>query len=303
MLLSIVIPCYNEEEVIQTTINTLLEVFDKNLKDDKYELIFVNDGSKDKTLEILKENASKKENIKIVSFSRNFGHQKALRAGLDHTKGDAIAIIDADLQDPPEIILEMLEKWKEGYEIIYGQRKSREGETFFKKQTSKWFYRIINTLSEIQMPLDTGEFRLVDRKVLDVIKSMPEQQKYLRGSFSWVGFKTIPVYFERKARQAGETKYNLKAMIKLASDGIFTFSNKPLKFPLLIGVLILLISSIGLLFSLFTLNIENIKYFSLLFILGLSFMSNFITNKYVENISDNVKERPQYIVDELINFK
>lgn len=225
---SVVIPMYYEEEVANECYQRMKTVL-TSISNYEYEIIFINDGSKDRTLEILEEIAKEDPNVKVLSFSRNFGHQCAVTAGIKHVSGDAIVIIDADLQDPPELIPEMLELWEQGYEVIYGKRKLREGESKFKLLTAKMFYQTLNALSDVDIPKDTGDFRLVDRKVVDVINELPEHNKFLRGLFSWVGFKQTPFEYERKERFAGETKYPLKKMLKLASDGIISFSTKPLK--------------------------------------------------------------------------
>ena len=244
--ISAVIPMYYEEQVAEKCYERLSEVL-YSMKDKyDYEIIFVNDGSQDKTLEILEGIAKEDKKVKIISFSRNFGHQAAVTAGLHYVSGDAIVIMDADLQDPPELIPEMLKKWEEGYEVIYGKRKSREGESAFKLLTAKAFYSMINKLSDIEIPKNTGDFRLVDRKVVDVVNSLPEHNKFLRGLFSWVGFKQYAYEYERKERFAGKTKYPLKKMLKLASDGIISFSTKPLKIVGGLGILSVVLS-IGIL--------------------------------------------------------
>ena len=217
--ISVIIPMYNEELVIEECYKRLKENITK-LKKYDYELIFINDGSKDKTLEKIKELAKQDTNLKIVSFSRNFGHQAAVTAGLKEVTGDAIVIIDADLQDPPESIPDMVKLWEAGNEVIYGKRKSRKGESYFKLFTAKMFYKTLNALSDVEIPQDTGDFRLVDRKVVDTINKLPEHNKFLRGLFSWVGYKQVPYEYERQERFAGKTKYPLNKMLKLASDGI-----------------------------------------------------------------------------------
>ena len=226
--ISVVIPMYYEEEVANECYNRMKKNLNE-LSQYDYEIIFVNDGSKDKTLEILQDIAKQDKKVKIVSFSRNFGHQAAVTAGLKYITGDCGIIIDADMQDPPEVIKDMIKLWEEGNEVIYAKRKKREGETAFKLFTATMFYKVLNGLSEVEIPKDTGDFRLADRKVIDVINSLPEHNKFLRGLFSWVGFKQVPFEYERKERFAGETKYPLKKMLKLATDGIIGFSTKPLK--------------------------------------------------------------------------
>ena len=245
---SLVIPMYYEEEVAEECYKRVKKVL-TSLENYEHEVVFVNDGSKDKTLEILEGIASIDKNIKVVSFARNFGHQCAVTAGLKEVTGDAIVIIDADLQDPPELIPDMLKLWEEGNEVIYAKRKKRDGESAFKLFTAKMFYKALNGLSDVEIPKDTGDFRLVDKKVVDVINSLPEHNKFLRGLFSWVGFKQAPFEYERKERFAGKTKYPLKKMLKLASDGIISFSTKPLKVIGGIGMASIVISFFVLLYS------------------------------------------------------
>ena len=308
--ISIIIPAYNEEEVAQECYNRLKEVLDK-LNNYENEIIFVNDGSKDKTLEILTELANQNENVKIVSFSRNFGHQAAVTAGLKYVTGDAILIIDADLQDPPELLPEMLKLWEEGNEVIYGERKTREGESKFKLFTAKMFYKTLNALSDVEIPKNTGDFRLVDRKVVDIINSLPEHNKFLRGLFSWVGYRQYAFKYERKERFAGKTKYPLKKMLKLAADGIIGFSTKPLKILGGLGFISIIISFIILIYSLLSFAFEwnNLEagwtsiMVSITFFAGVQLLSIWVLSEYIGRIYDETKNRPQYIVDKTINIK
>ena len=308
--ISIIIPAYNEEEVAQECYNRLKEVLDK-LNNYENEIIFVNDGSKDKTLEILTELANQNENVKIVSFSRNFGHQAAVTAGLKYVTGDAILIIDADLQDPPELLPEMLKLWEEGNEVIYGERKTREGESRFKLFTAKMFYNTLNALSDVEIPKNTGDFRLVDRKVVDTINSLPEHNKFLRGLFSWVGYRQYAFKYERKERFAGKTKYPLKKMLKLAADGIIGFSTKPLKILGGLGFISIIISFIILIYSLLSFAFEwnNLEagwtsiMVSITFFAGVQLLSIWVLSEYIGRIYDETKNRPQYIVDKTINIK
>ena len=306
---SVVIPMYYEEEVAQECYNRMKKVLNE-LKNYYSEIIFVNDGSKDKTLDILEEIAKKDKDVKVVSFARNFGHQCAVTAGLKYVTGDVVCIIDADLQDPPELIKEMLKKWEEGYEVIYGKRKTREGESFFKLFTAKSFYKILNFFSDVEIPKDTGDFRLVDRKVVDTINSMPEHNKFLRGLFSWVGYKQYAFEYERKERFAGKTKYPLKKMLKLASDGIIGFSTKPLKIIGLLGIISIIISICILIYSLlafifkfkglipgWTSIMVCITFFS-----GVQLTSLWIISEYIGRIYDESKNRPQYIIAKTINI-
>lgn len=226
-LYSVVIPVFNEEEVIEITYNRLTEVM-KSLDGD-YELIFVNDGSRDRTQLIMEGLAANDRHVRLLEFSRNFGHQIAITAGMDYAQGDAIVVIDADLQDPPELIPQMIAKWKEGFEVVYGQRLKRKGETLFKKCTAAAFYRLLRFLTNINIPMDAGDFRLIDRQVAEVLKRIREKNRFVRGLVSWVGFRQTALEYIREERQAGETKYPLKKMVRLALDGILSFADWPLK--------------------------------------------------------------------------
>lgn len=201
-MISVIVPCYNEEQVIKETYKRLTLVF-KRLSKYDYQLVFVNDGSKDKTVEILKLLAQTDRHIKVVDFSRNFGHQIAVTAGIDHADGEAVVLIDADLQDPPELILEFVKKWEEGYDVVYAVRRKREGESLFKKVTAKYFYRILRKVTDVEIPLDTGDFRLMDRKVVNVLKAIKERNRFIRGLVSWVGFKQIGIKYDRAERYDG----------------------------------------------------------------------------------------------------
>ena len=308
--ISVVIPMYYEEEVAQECYDRIRDILEK-IENYDHEIIFVNDGSKDRTLEILENIASKDDNVKVISFSRNFGHQCAVTAGIQYVTGDAIVIIDADLQDPPELIPEMLKLWEEGNEVIYGKRKTRDGESAFKLLTAKMFYKTLNALSDVDIPKDTGDFRLVDRKVIDVINSLPEHNKFLRGLFSWVGFKQYAYEYERKERFAGETKYPLKKMLKLASDGIISFSTKPLKLVGGLGILSIIISLFILIYSIisyiFNLNSLAPGWTSIMVTItlfsGVQLLSIWIISEYIARIYDESKKRPQYIIDKKINIE
>lgn len=309
--ISVVIPMYCEEEVAdicyKRVVNNLKKLSDKY----SYEIIFINDGSKDSTLEILKKIASNDDNVKIISFSRNFGHQAAVTAGIRNVTGDAVIIMDADLQDPPELFNGMIEKWEEGYEVVYGKRRTREGESIFKLLTAKMFYNTLNKLSEIEIPKDTGDFRLVDRKVIDVIATLPEHNKFLRGLFSWVGFNQYAYEYNRVNRVVGKTKYPFKKMFKLATDGILSFSAKPLKIVGAIGIFSVIVSIIILIYSIvsymFKLNSLTPGWTSIMctmtFIGGIILISLWMIGEYIARIYEESLGRPEYIIDELINFK
>ena len=240
-LVSIVIPCYNEEEVIGETIKRL-KAFREGLQDLDVEFIFVNDGSRDRTLELLYAAQEEDKDFRVVAFARNFGHQIAVTAGVDAARGDAVVLIDADLQDPPEVVHEMIAKWQEGYQVVYGTRTDRPGESAFKLATARSFYRLLNRLSDVPIPLDTGDFRLMDRKVVTALAAMPERDRFVRGMVSWVGFKQIGYKYSRPDRQAGTTQYSFRQLFKLALNGIFNFSEFPIKFISFLGISTIAIS-------------------------------------------------------------
>ena len=308
--ISVIIPMYYEEEVAEECYKRMTSVL-QNIENYDYEIICINDGSRDKTLSILENLAIRDKKLKVLSFSRNFGHQCAVTAGLKYVTGDAIVIIDADLQDPPELIPKMLKLWEAGNDVIYGKRKTRDGESAFKLFTAKMFYKTLNALSDVEIPKDTGDFRLVDRKVVDTINSLPEHNKFLRGLFSWVGYKQIPFQYERKERFAGKTKYPLKKMLKLASDGIISFSTKPLKIVGGLGIISIVISFILLIYALisyiFKLNNLSAGWTSLMlgitFFAGVQLLSLWIMSEYIARIYDESKNRPQYINEKKINIE
>ncbi|MDR0898665.1 MAG: glycosyltransferase family 2 protein [Oscillospiraceae bacterium] len=242
---SVVIPCYNEQEVLSATWERLHGVMEG--MGEPYELIFINDGSRDNTTKMLRELAAEHPLVRALHFARNFGQQYAVTAGLDAARGDAVVIIDADLQDPPEVIPQMAEKWRAGADVVYGKRMRRAGETAFKKLTAWGFYRTLRSLVGFDIPADTGDFRLVSRRALDVIRAMPEHNRFLRGMFAWVGFNTAEVGFEREKRFAGETKYPLRKMLRLAMDGVLSFSRKPFTWVTWAGGLFAGLGAAGLL--------------------------------------------------------
>ena len=303
---SVIIPMYNEQEVIKESYRRLDGVM--RPLGEEYELIFVNDGSRDKTMEIMLEIANNDKHVKIVDFARNFGHQTAVTAGMKYSSGDAVVIIDADLQDPPELIPGMLEKWKEGYEVVYGKRLKREGETKFKLFTAKAFYKVINSLSGNMIPMDTGDFRLIDRAVVDAMNAMPEHNRFLRGMGSWVGFRQYAYEYKRDERWAGTTKHPLKKMIKLAKDGIISFSSKPLEMLGFLGcaisglcflwLLVLIILAIcGVFFMQWQLIVSFMGIFAGIILIGMG-----ILGEYIGRIYDEAKGRPLYTVLRTINF-
>ena len=307
--ISVVIPMYNEEEVAKTSYLRIQKVME-DLKQYDYEMLFVDDGSRDETFNLLQEIANENQKVKILSFSRNFGHQAAVTAGIQYVTGDAVIIMDADLQDPPELLPEMVALWEEGNEVIYGQRRSRKGESAFKLLTAKVFYRTLNALSDVEIPKDTGDFRLVDKKVIDVINTMPEHNKFLRGLFSWVGFQQKAYLYEREERKAGKTKYPFRKMWKLASDGIISFSTKPLKIVGGLGCVTIILSIAILIYSLvsyaFQLNHLTPGWTSIMVAItlfsGVQLVSIWIISEYIARIYDETRQRPEYIIDKKINF-
>lgn len=304
---SVIVPLYNEQEVIGETYKRLSAVMKET--DEAYEIIFVNDGSRDNTEKIAREIAAGDSSVRLINFSRNFGHQIAITAGMDNAAGQAVVVIDADLQDPPGLILEMIEKWKQGYDVVYGKRSVREGETAFKKITAKLFYRFLSSLTNIEIPNDAGDFRLIDRKVLDAMKSIKEKNRYIRGLVSWVGFKQTSVEYVRKERFAGETKYPLKKMLRFASDAITSFSYKPLKIAGYAGYILSFISFIYLIYVIIrklTVGDFGQGWASIvainLFFNGVILIVLGIMGEYVGRIYDECKNRPLYIIDEKIGF-
>lgn len=303
--ISVVVPIYNEEESLRECNNRLLNVLD-NIQSD-YEIIYVNDGSKDTSLTILKELAKNNEKIKVLSFSRNFGHQVAVSAGIEHSKGDCVVLIDGDLQDPPELISDMISKWNEGFDVVYGKRSKRNGETWFKKISAKMFYRTINQVSDIDIPKDTGDFRLMDRRVVDAFLKMPEKNRFIRGMVSWVGFNQVAIEYERDKRYAGITKYPIKKMINFAKDGIVSFSKKPLKFITQAGLCFISLSIIMLMTMSIVIGFKGYEWLliinSIMFFSGIQMFSLGIIGEYIGRIYDEAKDRPLYIVKDSINIE
>ena len=303
---SVIIPVYNEEKVLDRCYKEVKETAEKF--DDSYEIIFINDGSHDQSLDMLKIIAKNDKTVKVISFSRNFGHQPAVTAGMKEANGQALIILDADLQDPPEVAHQMITKWKEGYDIVYGKRSKRAGEKPLKKFTAFLYYRFLARITGLKIPKDTGDFRLVSRKAADAIINMPEKNRYLRGMNTWVGFKQIEVLYERQSRAAGETKYTMKKMVKLASDGIISNTNFPLGFILNLGIFFGVLSVLGYI-AVLTLQlthiINNIVYWlfpSLGLCLSVTLLALGIIGIYLGRVYDEVKDRPVYIISEKINF-
>ncbi|MFY7732493.1 MAG: glycosyltransferase family 2 protein [Bacteroidia bacterium] len=307
--LTIIIPCYNEELLIEKTYQRVNNVLEK-LANYESNIIFINDGSKDKTAEKLNIIANQNSNVKIIHFSRNFGHQAAVTAGINNTETDLAIIIDADLQDPPELFSEMLDLYNSSNcNAIYCVRKTRKGETLFKKITAKYFYKLMDKLSEVPIPLDTGDFRLIDKNIINEFKKLGEKNKFVRGLISWIGFVQIPFYYERDERQEGETKYPLKKMIRFALNGIMYFSKKPLKLAIQIGffsTIIALALLIYILYGYFFSNKAVAGWASTLTIViffgGIQLLTIGLVAQYIANIFDEVKGRPDYIIAHKVNF-
>jgi polyisoprenyl-phosphate glycosyltransferase len=304
--LSVVVPCYNEQEVILACYEALMHALSDKVYD--FEIIFVNDGSKDTTLEILRGLHGVDRRVKVVDLSRNFGHQIAVSAGLAYTDGDAVAIIDADLQDPPELILQMLEIRNSGYDVVYGVRRARKGESRFKLLTAKWFYRILNRLSETQIPLDCGDFRLLDRRAVDALLRMREQHRLLRGMWSWIGFRQYALEYDRAPRAAGQTKYPFRKMLRLALDGILSFSVVPLRMVSFMGVATAILSSIGILYALVLRLFTRVwvpgwtmLFIGMMFLGGMQMLAIGVAGEYIGRIYTEVKQRPLYLVREVLS--
>jgi dolichol-phosphate mannosyltransferase len=307
-LITIVVPLFNEELVIEQMYQRVTEVMAGIGLG--YEVILINDGSRDKTLQIARRLCTQDPHVKLISFSRNFGHQAALTAGLDMARGDAVVIIDADLQDPPEIIPQMVEKWKDGFDVVYGTRVKREGETWVKKWTAAGFYWLLRKLTAVDIPPDTGDFRLLDRAVVNALNRMREKNRFLRGMVSWVGFRQCRLEYVRRERFAGETKYPLKKMVRFALDGILSFSQIPLKVSSVFGFLCSLLSFCLIIYGL----VEKFFYaqsvirgwlstfVAILFLGGVQLICIGILGEYLGRIYDEIKNRPLYVCDELINI-
>ncbi len=303
MKISAIIPSYNEQENVGLMYERMSKVLSK-ISDD-YEIIYVNDCSRDETLLRIKALAEKDKHVKYVSFSRNFGHQIAVSAGLDVCRGDAVVIIDGDLQDPPELIEQMYEKYKEGYKVVYARRTSRDGETWFKKFTAKMFYRILASMTSIDIPVDVGDFRLIDKVIVKHLRNMPEKSKYIRGQISWIGYKQTFVDYHRDARIYGTTNYPLKKMLRFALDGITAFSDKPLKIASGLGIFSAIVSLLALVYALVshfcfnnTITGWTSLILSVLFIGGVQLITIGIIGEYIARINNDVRNRPLYIVEE-----
>lgn len=301
--ITIIAPVYNEEPVLPELYRRVSEVMDAT--GDSWELLLVDDGSRDRSAEIIAALHAQDSRVKGLSFSRNFGFQEAVTAGLDHALGDAVVLTDADLQDPPEVIPEMIAKWREGYDVVYGVRESREGETWFKLLTAKIFYRLIHRITSVQIPLDTGDFRLMDRRVVDALCHMRERNRFLRGMVPWVGYRQTGVFFKRAPRFAGEAKYSsFRRMFKFAMNAITSFSYLPLQIATYLGFTIAAISALAIvvvvllrIFAPNELTGQATTLVAVLFLGGVQLISLGIIGEYLGRIYDEVKGRPLYLID------
>lgn len=306
-LLSVIVPVYNEEGGIRALLDRLLPVIEKH----KYEVIFVDDGSKDGTLKDIKVFTESNKNIKLISFVRNFSHQTALTCGYEHAEGDAVITIDADLQDPPELIEEMLLKWQEGYKVVYAKRAVRH-ESLFKTATADIFYRLINTLSDTAIPHNVGDFRLIDREVVAMLNDLPEHSRFLRGLVAWGGFSSAYVTFERNERAHGETHYPFKKMMGFALNGIVSFSSKPLRFATYMGFLCALFGFLGIAYAISRRLFLPHEYWvtgwttifvAITFFGGVQLLTIGIIGEYIARIYTELQNRPQYLIKEKVNIK
>lgn len=307
-LISIVVPCYNEELVVGE-LHARLRSTLMTLSNFDFEILFVDDGSSDSTREIIRNLVGIDSEVKLITLSRNFGHQFAVSAGIDHSSGDAIVLIDADLQDPPEVIPEMVEKWTKGADVVYGVRTKRKGESVLKKITAKYFYKLLRLLSGTEIPADTGDFRLISRRVADVLKEMPERDRFIRGMVSWAGFNQIGLPYERDARFAGKTKYSMGKMIKFASDAIFSFSIVPLKLAILLGVATSLLAFAGIVYAMYARLFTDqwvegwtFTIMAILFMGGVQLVTIGILGEYLGRLYLSSKARPLYLVKETLGF-
>ena len=301
--ISVIVPIYNEEENIELLYQRLNGVLSEMRV--RYELVFVNDGSRDRSLELIRELAARVPSVKFIDFSRNFGHQIAVSAGLDYVIGKTTVIIDADLQDPPELIADLYGKVQEGYDVVYARRKTRAGETIFKTWTARLFYRILRKLTDVDIPVDTGDFRIVTHRIVEMLRRMPERNKYLRGQISWIGFNQTYLEYERRERNAGETGYTIRKMLRFALDGITGFSDVPLKIVTYFGFMVTFFAFVVLAYVLYSRFILEdyvqgwaSTMITILFIGGVQMIAIGIIGEYLSRMNANVRARPLYIVRE-----
>jgi polyisoprenyl-phosphate glycosyltransferase len=308
ILYSIVIPVYNEAEVLPALYNRLTRVMEGLVE--PYEIIFINDGSRDDSTMLLRDFQDRDARVKFLNFSRNFGHQIAITAGLDYSSGQAAVVMDADLQDPPEVIPRLIEQWRKGYDIVFAVRAKRQGEGFFKRATAALFYRLFRRMAATEIPLDAGDFRLMSRRAVEALQSIRERNRFIRGLAGWIGFRQTAVTYVRDVRQAGETKYPLKKMLRFALNGLLSFSVVPLQLASYLGFLI---SSIGFFYIVYAIGLKLFTdrvvlgwtsvMVAVLFLGGVQLISLGIIGEYIGRIYDEVKQRPLYVVDEAKGFE
>lgn len=298
--MSVVIPVYNEEMNIMKLYNRLSDALNGAGID--WEVVYVNDGSRDRSLAILKGLAESDAHVRFIDFSRNFGHQLAITAGIDHAAGEWIVIMDGDGQDPPELLPDLLAKAREGFEVVYAKRRKRDGENFMKKFTARLFYRLLARITNIEIPVDTGDFRIIHRKIQRILKQMPEQHKYIRGQISWIGFNQTYLEYDRAERMGGETKFTYKKMMRFALDGISSFSTWPLKVATISGFIVSAFAFLMIIYSLYQKFFGTTEpgwtslHISVLFIGGIQLIGIGILGEYLGRVSENVKNRPHYII-------
>ena len=311
MLISVIIPCYNESEVLPETHRRLAEVADRLQSQGEFEFVFVDDGSRDETPRMLHELAQVDRRVRGIRLSRNFGQQIATTAGLENSSGDAVVVMDADLQDPPELIEAMLARWREGYHVAYAQRTERTGETAFKLWSARLFYRLVQRISRVSIPSDTGDFRLMDRKIVDAFLRMPERDRFLRGMVSWVGYRQIAVPYKRAPRFAGRTNYPLLKMVRFATDAVVSFSFAPLRLAVWTGFFVIGLALLGIVYAIILRFFADPSqwvrgwastFVAILFMGGVQLISLGIIGEYVGRIYGEVKQRPLYIVWERFGF-
>ncbi len=303
-LISILIPAYNEQEVLGLLFERLGKLAEDN-KNYDFEFFFVNDGSRDNTYEIIRDHAEKDVRVGYINLSRNFGKETAMLAGFDHVRGDAMVIIDADLQDPPELIPQMIEYWEQGYDDVFARRRSRAGESWLKKQTSRWYYKILQNSTRIPIQIDTGDFRLLDRRCIEALKQFRESERYTKGMFSWIGYKKKELLYDRDPRAAGETKWNYSKLVNLAIDGITSFTTAPLRITTYIGTLVSLVAFIYIAYLLIRplFGVPTVPGYAstlavILFLGGVQLLSLGIIGEYIGRIFNETKQRPLYFVEE-----
>lgn len=307
-LISLVMPCFNEEEVLAITLQQWRD-YCQTQSDCDFELILVDDGSDDRTFTIIRDAATEDTRLRVIRLSRNFGHQIAITAGIDAARGDAVIPIDADLQDPLEIITTMIEEWRRGADVVYGVRVQRDGETAFKRLSAKLFYRVLGALADVAIPYDSGDFRLMSRTVVDALKAMPERHRFIRGMVSWVGFNQVPVYYNRDERRAGITKYPLRSQIKLATNGIFSFSTLPLKFAKWIGIVTAMGAFACIIYVLLVRLLSDhwvpgwaTLIIAVLMFGGIQLIALGLIGDYIGLLYEEAKRRPLYLVREQCGF-